>query len=187
MSLPAWGWSALAGLVVGGLGVNLYWLDQRRAEHASAQATLDAANSTIASLRSSQGHLDTLWRVRDSIVVRKELNYDSTRALALDWAERLATHDTVSVETIKEVVRTVVLSADSAEAACSALRVTCAEQRAVLLQRIAADSTILRATTSELSRARIRSRLGCFAGGVGAVIQGTVKAGFGVGCGLRVW
>jgi hypothetical protein len=174
--------------VFGGLAVWLGCLSHQRTLAAADTATRATYEATIADLRSRAARIDTVWRVRDSIVTKRVVNWDSVSAWANVWARALSKTDSVPVEVVREVIRTVTASGDSTVAACTALQSTCAEQRAALTAIVAADSSVIRALSRSLARAKWRSRVACTAGPGAAVVGSAVRVSYGaVVCGLRVF
>ncbi len=180
MKLPDWAWTGLSGVAVGGAIFFFVCQSQRRAERAADQATIAAQAVTIGDLQKRVIRLDTVYiqQTKDRIVTRQRWD---TIATIVNRVDTLVHRDTL---------RLVVAVADSAIRACTVTVETCEQRTAALRQIVTADSGALRALSRELARAKIRNRLGCYAGGqltASSVNPIEVRAGVGIGCGLRMF
>lgn len=164
----------VGALLLGGFG-GCYLAGQQARERAAAdQATIASLEQSIATLNAQQARIDTVYAVQRDTLVRRLTRWDTVRSV-----ERF-TDTLVSVDTLRLVVQV----ADSAIQACTALVGTCEDQKALLRQRIALDSSALRSLSRELARARVRNRLGCTLG-PGATTTGLDYLA--VSCGVRIF
>lgn len=160
----------LLGFASGAFLVSQLALRQQAADH----ATLASHEATIASLRAQSARLDTVWLVKQDTFRLYRQRWDTLRTVER-FTDTLIHRDTV---------RMVIAVADSTIRACTSLVETCEDQKAVLRSRVVAESTAVQALSRQLSRARIRSRLGCT---VGPSVTEQGVSYIGASCGLRVF
>lgn len=168
-------WGIVVGVAV--LLVGLGWFvrgyrdDLQRADD---RATIAQHEQTIKALQRQQRRVDSVY-ISDTVNLRSWRDRWDTL--------RLVTHTTDTLVSI-DTLRLVVGVADSTIQACTTALGTCEERLAVRDQRIAVDSSTIRALSRSLARARVRSRLGCVAGPT--LTPGGIDY-VGVSCGIRVF